>query len=574
MRSFDGIVIRAGVKIGIARLVSERTWNLAQRRIDRSEVEHQLAALQIAIGQAERELESHLDAFSGSQGDKDILHSHLLILRDPELLPRLRETIGTELESAPRAVQKVFAQVTQHFRDLENEYFAQRAADYEDVAQRLLALLTGEKAHDYDDWQPDQIAVLGEATPSLISGFARHRVEAYCAERGSVNSHASILSRSLGITAVADLPGLREQVGDGDKLILDGFTGRVIVAPDPATLSNYIRIAAERCESERRERAQTEGPLFTAGGRRIKLRCNIDLSSELDRFAELGADGIGLYRTEFLYLGKARLPSEDEQYEVYREAALKAAPHSVTIRSFDLGGDKLSHLLPSSREENPYLGLRGIRFSLAHPDIFRTQLRAVLRAACHGKIKLMFPMVADLRDFIRGKALVDDCLRELQAGGVSCVESIRLGVMIEVPSAALCADELAWHCDFLSIGTNDLVQYTLAADRNEAALTPYYISHHPAVVRLLAETIAAGIKAGKPVSVCGEMASRPEYLPLLTGLGCSDFSVGPGSYNLCRGIIQRCDQVLDEMLQNQPLPPDLAGMEELIWRNLKPYHTM
>ncbi len=572
MRAISGIVIQPGFAIGRARRIAPRNWVISRLLIKRDEVAAELAALQTALTAVESELAAQLNEFAGDADDKEILSSHLLILRDPELIPTIREQVTASLASAAASVQRVFENVLDHFAGLDDPYFAQRAADFRDVRDRLLGELTGSRAESLEGWEPDQIAVLAEASPSLISSFGRHEVAAYCSEHGSYTSHASILTRSLKLTAVSGLPGLYASVQDGDTLILDGFEGKVILAPDPATLQQYGQLAEKHRHSSELALREAGLPTQTLDGRQIKLRLNLELLPEPDSVHASAADGIGLYRTEFLYLDKDELPSEELQFATYREVALRTAPHSVVIRTFDLGGDKLSHLIPSPHEENPYLGNRGIRFSLDHEDVFRVQLRAVLRASAFGRVMLMFPMVSDLRDFLRARRVLQSCKEELARENLAFDDHLPLGVMIEVPSAALGADELAQNCDFLSLGTNDLVQYTLAADRNNDALAPWYTTHHPAVLKLLRLTLAAGQKYRKPVSVCGEMASQPEYLPLLIGLGCTDFSVGASAWLNCKSIIRRCDARLTELVQNADLD-SLGEVENLIFDLLKPYYS-
>jgi phosphoenolpyruvate-protein phosphotransferase (PTS system enzyme I) len=574
MKGFNGVVIRSGLKIGRARKIQPQTWVITRTDITREEVDAEINTLHEAIELVAKDITFHLRSIEGSKVDDEILRTHLMILHDPELIPHISNSISDNLDSAPIAVQKTFSKVLGKFRNMSNEFFAERAADYKDVENRILAAITGQQPRDLDDWQPDEIAVLTESTPSLVSSFARYQIKAYCSEYGSFTSHASILTRSLGITAVAGVQDLFENVRDGDTLILDAIEGHVIVNPDQATLNKYKELLARYLEREKISHKIAKLPTQTLDGRKIKLRCNLDLLSEIDQLSLMGADGIGLYRTEFHYLGKDELPSESVQFEFYREVAEKVSPHSVTIRSFDLGGDKLSHLIPAPDEENPYLGIRGIRFSLAETDIFRTQLRAILRASHFGKVKLLFPMVSDLNDFLGAKSIVEQCQKELTGEGVPYHKDIALGVMIEVPSAALCADELARHCDFLSIGTNDLVQYTLAADRNNSALADYYMTHHPSVLQLMKMTLEAGKKHHKPVSICGEMASQPQYIPLLIGMGFEELSVGPSSFLRSKEIIRRCDAHLTELVQKIDFKSGISTIENLIFKELKPYYAL
>jgi len=405
----EGSVIQPGLKIGVARKISPKTWHLHRLRISPAESDTELSVLNEAIQTAKHDLEEYLASFQGPPADKEILSTHLLILQDPELESQLREAVQVRLESAPLAVQNTFDSITSQFREIRNDFFSQRAADYQDVQNRLLTVLAGEEQDSYDDWRPEQIAVLREITPSQVSNFSRFKIDAYCTEQGSFTSHASILSRSLDITAVTGIAGLFDMVENGDTLILDGLEGKLIVNPDSPTLLRYQGLLKTYLAKQDKLRDIGKLPAITLSGRQIKLRCNLELLSELDSLRYLGCDGIGLYRTEYLYMGKDSLPGEDLQFEAYREAAEKTSPHGVVIRSFDLGGDKLSHLIPAPHEDNPYLGSRGIRFSLSHPDIFRTQIRAILRASAYGKIELMFPMVMDVRDFLKAREIVREC---------------------------------------------------------------------------------------------------------------------------------------------------------------------
>ncbi|NLW19296.1 MAG: phosphoenolpyruvate--protein phosphotransferase [Candidatus Cloacimonetes bacterium] len=573
MRSFNGIVIRPGLVIGEARLLKTQNWVIRRHHIIQDELEAEQNSLNAALARIRAEMEQQLQAFKGADSDREILESHLLILDDPEMLGQIRADITDKLLSAAAAVEENFQRVRDHFTALEDPYFAQRASDFKDVQHRLLHELTGSSAQIPQDWQPGQIAVLEEAEPSLVNKLAQMGVEAYCAEHGSYTSHASILSRSLKLTALASLPNIFQTVNNGDTLILDALQGKAILNPDADTLNLYQDLLKKYQHSQETACQEAELPTQTQNGQRIKLRLNLDLNTELEAVKQGNPDGVGLYRTEFLYLGQETLPDEESQFQVYRRIAERYAPHSVTIRTFDLGGDKISHLIPSAPEENPYLGLRGIRFSLAHQQLFETQIRAALRASAFGRVKLMLPMVADLKDFLAAREIVHACMDQLAAQGLAFDPDIPLGVMIEIPSAALCSEELAVHCDFMSIGTNDLVQYTLAADRNHSGLTAYYTSHHPAVLKLMQTTLMAGEKQGKAVSICGEMASQAEYLPLLIGMGFKELSVAPASWLNCKAIIRRCDEDLFKIVKKADLN-SLSAIENLVFERLKPYYNL
>ena len=570
MHIIEGLVIYTGLMIGRARKLEPVSWDLPTTHISPSSVTAEIKSLEDAIHSLAKTIELQFNELKGSEEEKAILSSHLLILKDPELISQVKDSISKNLVPAAVAIQQVFSQVQEHFKNLSNDFLAQREADYRDVEQRLLLELTGKQQEVLHNWAADQIAILKEATPSWVSAFAYYKVPAYCSEQGSLTSHASILSRALKIISITDLAELWEKVSENEKIILDALNGKVIIDPDISTLQYYEKLNANYHKPEEPVIMEKDSPIKTKDGHRIILRCNLDPLSDLNEPTKLNADGVGLYRTEFLYLGKDELPSEDYQFSIYKQVAELIAPHSVIIRTFDLGGDKLSHLIPSAPEDNPYLGNRGIRFSLSHKDVFKTQIRAVLRAAIYGKVKLMFPMVKDYQDYLQAKEIVEECKTELQKENIPFAQNLPLGVMIEIPSAALCAEELAENCDFMSIGTNDLVQYTLAADRNNSALSDYYITHHPAVLKLMMLTLQAGIKYEKPVSICGEMASQPQYVPLLIGMGFKELSVGTSAFLRCKKIIRHCDKELFNLIENTDLE-HLDSIENLIFEQLKPY---
>ena len=571
MHLIKGLVIYPGLMIGRARKLEPVSWDLPATHISPSSITAEIKSLEDAIHSLAKTIELQFKELKGSEEEKAILSSHLLILKDPELISQVKDSISKNLVPAAVAIQQVFSQVQEHFKNLSNDFLAQREADYRDVEQRLLLELTGKQQEVLHNWAADQIAILKEATPSWVSAFAYYKVPAYCSEQGSLTSHASILSRALKIISITDLAELWEKVSENEKIILDAINGKVIIDPDISTLQYYEKLNANYHKPEEPVIMEKDSPIKTKDGRRIKLRCNLDPLSDLNEPTKLNADGVGLYRTEFLYLGKDELPSEDYQFSIYKQVAELIAPHSVIIRTFDLGGDKLSHLIPSAPEDNPYLGNRGIRFSLSHKDVFKTQIRAVLRAAIYGKVKLMFPMVKDYQDYLQAKEIVEECKTELQKENIPFAQNLPLGVMIEIPSAALCAEELAENCDFMSIGTNDLVQYTLAADRNNSALSDYYITHHPAVLKLMMLTLQAGNKYEKPVSICGEMASQPQYVPLLIGMGFKELSVGTSAFLRCKKIIRHCDKELFNLIENTDLG-HLDSIENLIFEQLKPYY--
>lgn len=574
MRILECLSINPGLFIGRAKLLRGRKYKIEKTQINQDELESELEFLFSAIAMVESDIQNYLDQHQISEADKDIIRTHQYILRDPEVLDLLKDELTSKSSSAAQAVLNTFNQIVHRFRELDNDFFAQRAVDYKDVAHRLLSSILGDTGEDYSAWQPDQIAIVQEISPSQVTNFATAKIPAYCSERGAYNSHASILTRAMGITALSAIPQLFEVVQENDTLILDAINSRLIISPDEDTMLQYRQLLKKYSREQQEMKRSVGKSVKTAVGRRIQLMCNIELPQELDNLIGLKPDGIGLFRTEFLYLGKKQLPTEEEQYAIYHEIAAKMAPKPVTIRTFDLGGDKLSHLIPSPREENPYLGCRGIRFSLAHKEVFKAQIRAILRASEHTNIKVMFPMVGDSEDFLKARAIVLECMKELDEKGIGYDPDIDLGVMIEVPSAALCADDLARVADFFSIGTNDLVQYTLAVDRNNDNLSSQYIPHHPAVMSLIRMSVSAAGKHSIPISVCGEMASVNEYIPLLIGLDINELSVNPAAFFRVRNIISRCDQALDTVINHVAETLTLPEMETLVFKTLAPYYQI
>ncbi|HNX38080.1 MAG TPA: phosphoenolpyruvate--protein phosphotransferase [Candidatus Cloacimonadota bacterium] len=564
MIRLTGTTLLPGLFIGTARLISQGIQQIPSRKITAKEVNGEIEALQSALNAIEAEINLQLDNPEINDAESDILQAHLMILRDPELEKDLLFSIETELLSAPAAVQKVFDSVCRQFREMKNDYFAQRVADYKDVAQRVISSLIGVERGPLREFLPTDIAILEEISPSTISLMARAGLKAYISQTGSVNSHAAILSRALGVISLAAVPKLVETVKDGDTLILDAGKGFAILDPDAETLTRYTELLAGEALKAEALQSLNRLPAVTSEGERIQLYANIEIPAELEGLIAANPDGIGLFRTEFLYLERPNLPSELEQYDVYRLIVSRLNPRPVTIRTFDLGGDKVAGLMPSEPEENPYLGNRGFRFSVTRPDIFRTQLRAILRASVCGKVRVMFPMIIDANDYLRARDIVYDVMKELDAEGIGYDPEIMLGSMIEVPSAALCADELARVCDFLSIGTNDLVQYCLATDRNNAAIASYYVEHHPAVIKLIRMVIHSAGEHGIPLSVCGEMASTPQYIPLLLGLGINALSVNTHQIARTRAIIRNCDARLHELLGDPAKVWTLAELDDLI----------
>ena len=573
MQKLTGTALNSGIFIGRAIHISLPEPEIETGKIKPEDVSREINRLENSLIAVEEEINQELHSSKLPPNEAEIISAQREILYDPEIYKQLLSAIQNKLHFATQAVADCFTNIINHFDTLKVETFAVRAADYRDVQMRLLNALSGVKNTLQHRLEKDQIPVLKEIVPSLVSKLAQQGIRAYLVAKGSYNSHSSILSRALGLVAIANIPDLLETVKDDDLIIVDGYSGSLFINPDKVTLDLYKqKTERERIKQEKLRQLQLSDSK-TATGIKIKLLTNIGVLDELEIIKDLSCEGIGLFRTEFLYLGKQNLPSEEEQFTVYKELAEKMNPMPVTIRTFDLGGDKLAPLSSEKQEENPYLGNRGIRFSLSRPDIFSPQVRAILRASVFGKVQIMFPMIIDAEDFRKAKKFVQNCQQELSVQGIAFSQEIPLGAMIEIPSAALCSEELARECDFLSIGTNDLVQYTLAADRNNENVTSYYIQHHPSVLGLIKQTVKSAKKYQTPLSVCGEMASHPQYIPLLIGMGITELSVNPGSFWIAKSIVQKCDDRLFALTENLDFVTPIYIVEHLINIDLKSYYA-
>ena len=458
-----------------------------------------------------------------------IFDAHLMVLEDEALIGetiREFEATGSNIETC---FHKISSRYVQAFSEIDDEYLRERAGDLRDVAQRVLQNLLGQAENALSRLADQRIVVAGEITPSESATLDRSAALALVMDSGSKTSHAVIVARSMKIPAVVGMRNLTQRVTNGDWAIVDGYDGVVILNPSESTLFRYGQIQERKKSFEARLLESNRQPAVTLDGHRVTLMANIEKAEEVVKAKAFAADGIGLYRTEFLFLNSARFPTEQEQFVAYKSVAEAMAPLPVIIRTLDLGGDKLmagrSDLFP--KETNPFMGFRDIRFCLENQDIFKEQLRAILMASVHGKVKLMYPMISGSEELARANVILAECRADLRARGVPFDEALEIGIMIEIPSAATTADLLAKDCSFFSIGTNDLIQYLLAIDRVNDRIAHLYEPTHPAVLRTLRHVVDEAHRCNLPVSVCGEMAGDPVYAPLLLGLGVDSLSLSP-----------------------------------------------
>ncbi len=557
MRIFTGLAISEGIAQGKAKIYRHTPLVIERHPIVKSHVPKELERLDQAFASA-------VGALEGRGGDHlqgealEIWETHLMMLQDPTYIASIKSTVEEKLISAAWATEEVTQEVIHSLEASDDELFRQRANDIKDIGQSIVEHLSGKKAHPQLILDEPVILLADTLLPSELFTMDRSKVLGLSLDGGGLASHVAILARGLDIPTVIETHLASHAAHDGDEVIIDGIWGEVIIRADHrATQKVAERYAAYKEHEERLlEGASLEAR--TKDGKQILIQSNIQTLSEVP-FAEAeGSDGIGLFRTEFFFMERSTLPGEDEQFRVYREVVERVAPKSVTIRTLDLGGDKVVSGL-NLIEENPVLGFRAVRFCLEHKDIFITQLRALLRASAYGKLKIMFPMISGMQELRQTLNVLETAKRQLKEEGIAFDSDIKIGTMIEVPSAALVTDLIAPHVDFISIGTNDLIQYTIAVDRNNQKIAHLYQPLHPGVLRLLKMIVDQAHRAGKPVAVCGEMAADVHHAVVLVGLGVDELSMGPHALLRLRQIIRCLD-----LSEAEKLVADLLTMDSYV----------
>ena len=555
MQTLQGIAVSPGVAVGEALVLDTEGFRTPRRFIASDAVEPELARLNSAIDAVAADIERNQTQISAELGEKygAIFSAHAQMLRDERLHTELEQLVRQRNFSPEYAVSRTLRRYAKVFQKLENRYLAERAHDIFDIEKSLLRNLMGADREELSHLQSSVLILAHDLTPSETASLDRENAKGFATEIGGAGGHTAIVAKALEIPSVVGIGPFLAHVSAGDQIIIDGDHGLVIIKPDEETLERY------RCEAEQHRNVATqldslrELPAETGDGQRICILANIEFPHEVKACCERGADGIGLYRTEFLYLAGATEPTEEDHYQAYSQVVQALGQRPVVIRTLDLGADKLV-AVPDRKERNPFLGLRSIRLSLKNPTLFRTQLRAILRASVRGNVHLMFPLITSLSELQQAKQQLTLVMEELDDAGVPFQRDLPVGMMVETPAAVTMLDRLAREVDFVSIGTNDLVQYTLAVDRSNIDVAHLYQSGDPAVLRLVKQAIDVTHQAGIPVTICGQMSADPKYTMLLLGLGLRQWSVPPSAIleikKICRGVdLAHCRSVAEQALK-------------------------
>jgi len=570
-----GIVASEGIAIGKVFLVNRDHLELSHYNITTSEeIEREVQRFKKAIEESRSQLlrakkDINKKKFKEAQY---IIDTHILLLQDKVLIDNTIKIIKHDKIDAALALKKTIEGLRKNLADINDEYMKERTSDIDYIEQRILRNLAGIKADLVTKIREKVIIVAYDLSPADTANLNVNEVLGFTIDCGGRTSHTAIMARALKIPAVVGLKDITSRVKTGDTMILDGIHGVVIINPTADTLLKYHQKKAEYDEFEIGLLKHKELPGETIDGFKVKLLANIEIMEELPSVTEYGAEGIGLYRTEFLYLNRKDLPSEEEQFEIYKTVSHKILPLPVTIRTLDIGGDKFMSQIDVAEEINPVMGLRAIRFCLKEVTIFKTQLRAILRASAHGKVKIMFPMISGIEEVRQIKKILHEVKKELQAERKVFDHNIEIGIMVEVPSAGTIADILAREVNFFSIGTNDLIQYTLAIDRVNEQVSYLYEPLHPAVLRILRNIINAAHDNGIPVAMCGEMAGEPFYIPILLGLGIDELSMNVMALPRVKRVLRSLDFKQSQLVIDNIFKLSTAGeIEMLLKKEVKKY---
>ena len=568
---FEGAGVSPGIARGKVHVVRDEFDEVMRYRIAPSQVPDEIGRFETALIQTRMQILEMQQRIAESIGAKDaaIFDAHLLVVEDRTLIDEVLRKLETDLCNVEWIFQEVATRYAETLNKIDDPYLRERALDIQDVTKRVIRNLQGKAPKTFVPLNEPHILVTHNLTPSDTANIDRTNVLGIATDLGSRTSHTAILARSLNIPAIVGLHDITARLETGQQVLLDGNDGGLILDPTPETLAQYAKIESRRARISAQLKELRETTSTTRDGRHIVLSANIELPEDVDAVKANGAEGIGLYRTEFLYLNRTTLPTEEEQYRTYRKVAERVFPDPLIIRTFDLGGDKLAPgTVDIGDELNPFLGWRAIRFCLENVEIFKTQLRAILRASAVGNVKIMFPMISGVDELRRATAVLEECKEELRSSKMHMAERLEVGAMIEIPSAAICAGVLASEVDFFSIGTNDLIQYALAVDRVNEKIAHLYEPTHPAILRLLKMIADAAHANNLWVGVCGEMAGDAALIPLLLGLGMDELSAAATLVPRVKRAVQsltipECRELVEETFKLNTASEILARCLEL-----------
>ena len=535
---YKGTGASPGIALGKALVIEHSELNIEKKTIEN--VEAEVEKLNAAVEESKKELEQVKERAKVELGEHEaeIFEAHLLVLQDPELIDQTVAKIRDEKVNADFALNEVKEMFVNIFESMDNEYMRERAADIKDVTNRILRHILGIKVVDLSALSEEVVLIAHDLTPSDTATMNKKMVLGFLTNIGGRTSHTAIMARTLEIAAVVGLDDITDKVKDGDYIVFNGETGQVIVNPEEKVINEYKELKAKFDEEKEALKQLIGKPSITLDERHVELAGNIGSPNDLEGLLKNDAEGVGLYRTEFLYMDKEdSFPTEEEQYEAYKAVLEGMNGKPIVIRTLDIGGDKELKYFKMEEEMNPFLGYRAIRLCLDRTDIFKTQLRALYRASVHGKLRIMFPMISSLEELLKAKSVIKEVLAEMDDEGIEYAKDVEVGMMIEIPSAAVISDILAKHVDFFSIGTNDLIQYTCAVDRMNQKISHLYNQFNPAVLRLIKMVIDNAHKEGKWVGMCGEAAGDKRMIPILLGMGLDEFSMSPISILPARKFI-------------------------------------
>ena len=546
--------ISKGIAIGKALILKKEKVKIEKNIVEN--IDKEIEKIDFSVNSLIKETEESIDMLRESSNNEQvkILEAYLMILQDETLTHKAKELIMNEKVDCVYAIEKGIGEIITNFKNIPDEYIAERAKDIEDIKNRIIFKLLKIKENNFVETEPNTIIVTQELTTSDTAKINIENVAGIISEIGGTNSHVSIIARNKQIPMVIRIENIDLKIKNGDILIIDGDTGDVHINPSKDLVEKYKKLQIDEKEEKRKLEEYKNRVAETKDGYKVEVSCNIGKISDLEDAVDVGADGIGLFRTEFLFMDLDKMPSEEEQFENYKIIAENMKDKLSIIRTLDAGGDKNIPYLNIEKEDNPFLGYRAIRLCLGNKEIFKTQLKAILRASAYGNLAIMFPMISTIDELRESKKVLEECKKELDLRQVKYNNKIKVGMMIEIPAAAIMAEYFAKECDFFSIGTNDLIQYTVAAERGNTKIANLYTKNHPAVIKLIQHTIESAHKNSIFCGMCGEAASNFQYIPLLIGMGLNEFSMNSSAILQAKKTIteldkKECEKLLEDVLQ-------------------------